>query len=147
MRGRRTPTKAIQKALAAEDGCISGAAARLGVHRRTIERRLVRSPRLRSFRAELEEENLDRAEATLQRKIREGNLTAVIFYLKTKGRRRGYAQHLDLREDGAPGTAPDPARRAMDILPSLSDEARAHLRALLAELGARSRLVPIDSQP
>jgi hypothetical protein len=42
--------------------------------------------------AEVVEQNLDLAEHKLLGVINEGNMTAVIFYLKTKGRERGYSR-------------------------------------------------------
>lgn len=39
---------------------------------------------------EIQEEALDFVEGQLLQAIREGNLTAIMFYLKTKGRHRGY---------------------------------------------------------
>ena len=38
------------------------------------------------------EELLDMVESELIQKIKEGHLTAIIFYLKTKGQRRGYIE-------------------------------------------------------
>ena len=45
---------------------------------------------------EVEEACLDRAESALFRLIEEGSVPAVIFYLKTKGKRRGYSEKIDV---------------------------------------------------
>lgn len=43
----------------------------------------------------IEERNIDMAEAKLLSAIGEDNLTATIFYLKTKGKNRGYVEQRD----------------------------------------------------
>lgn len=41
----------------------------------------------------VEDERLDRYEEALDKLMTDGNTTAIIFYLKTKGRGRGYIEH------------------------------------------------------
>ncbi len=82
----------IAESLRATGGIISHAATALGVHRSTISRRIGRSEVLKAVMEEATEGALDIAEETLMNKIKEGNLTAVIFFLKTKGRGRGYIE-------------------------------------------------------
>ena len=43
----------------------------------------------------LNEETLDYAESKLLQSIRDGNVTSIIFYLKTKGKKRGYVEQVD----------------------------------------------------
>lgn len=50
----------------------------------------------------VEERNLDRAETALQGLIEAGNVTAIIFYLKTKGKKRGYTEKIDVSTDREP---------------------------------------------
>jgi hypothetical protein len=46
---------------------------------------------------------LDTAESALFNQIKEGNVTSIIFYLKTKGRRRGYVERQEISgPDGGP---------------------------------------------
>lgn len=50
------------------------------------------------FRSECEnitEKNVDMAESKLLNAIQDENLTAIIFYLKTKGKKRGYVEQTD----------------------------------------------------
>jgi hypothetical protein len=44
----------------------------------------------------LEEGDIDSAETALKRQILDGNITAIIFYLKTKGKNRGYVERQEL---------------------------------------------------
>lgn len=44
----------------------------------------------------LEEGDVDSAETALKRQILDGNITAIIFYLKTKGKHRGYVERQEL---------------------------------------------------
>jgi hypothetical protein len=46
---------------------------------------------------------LDLAESMLMRKVREGSTTELIFYLKTKGKKRGYVERQEYSgADGSP---------------------------------------------
>lgn len=44
---------------------------------------------------ELEDVSLDFAEHALHKKIENGNTASIIFYLKTKGKGRGYVERLE----------------------------------------------------
>jgi hypothetical protein len=48
---------------------------------------------------EVNEANLDYAESKLQALIRQENPTAIIFYLKTKGKKRGYVERIENEVD------------------------------------------------
>ena len=72
------------------------AAAAIGCERTTIWRRLKTSKVVADAHVEIQEVNLDRAEGKLTEAINAGNLTAVIFYLKTKGRDRGFSERIDV---------------------------------------------------
>ena len=44
----------------------------------------------------INEQQLDFAESTLFQQMKAGNTTATIFFLKTKGRKRGYVEKHDV---------------------------------------------------
>lgn len=48
---------------------------------------------------EVNEANLDYAESKLHALIRQENPTAIIFYLKTKGKKRGYVERVENEVD------------------------------------------------
>lgn len=98
-RAKKTPTysdEIIIAALKKQAGIVSMAAAAIGCERTTIWRRLKTSKVVADAHVEIQEVNLDRAEGKLAKAINDGNLTAVIFYLKTKGRNRGYSERVDV---------------------------------------------------
>ena len=86
----------IAAALGKSAGMITTAAAALGCHTSAIYRRLDRSPSLRAVLGETRERSLDLAESRLLEAIDRGELTAIIFYLKTLGKRRGYTEKIEV---------------------------------------------------
>jgi hypothetical protein len=66
-----------------------------------------RHPSLKKVIEETVEQNLDHAETSLIKGILSDNMTATIFYLKTKGRNRGYVERVGyVDKDGQPSDAP-----------------------------------------
>ncbi|MBS7703301.1 helix-turn-helix domain-containing protein [Chelatococcus asaccharovorans] len=86
----------IAEALRQAAGVISLAAARLKISRTALYQYFDRHPELHDVRREIEEETLDLAEAGLLEQIRDKNMTALIFYLKTKGKQRGYVERSEV---------------------------------------------------
>jgi len=76
-------------------GLVSHAARRLGVTDEAMRQRLLRSPSLQQIRAEAREAMLDVAESSLFQRVEEGESWAVVFYLKTQGRDRGYVERSE----------------------------------------------------
>lgn len=90
-------SKRIADALRQSGGLISTAADALRCHRATLHRRIQQEPELAAVLEDARETALDEAESVLQRKIREGDTTALIFFLRTQGRKRGYSQGPDVQ--------------------------------------------------
>lgn len=86
-------------ALQASAGIYSHAAAKLGCAPNTVKNYVHRHKRVRKALDEILERNVDLAETQLLRMIRDqehrGHVAAVIFYLKTKGRDRGYIERTE----------------------------------------------------
>lgn len=89
---RYTPEQ-VAEALADAGGIVTVAAARLGCHRKTVYDYIKRYASVRAAMADGRERTIDLAEAALFNQIRNGNITAIIFTLKTIGASRGYAQN------------------------------------------------------
>jgi predicted transcriptional regulator len=78
------------------DGNMAATARRFHCSRALVWRYVNEDHELREFVDELSESFKDVAEQTLFNAIREGNIIATIFYLKTRGRDRGYSERVEL---------------------------------------------------
>jgi hypothetical protein len=67
---------------------------------RTVRNYIKRHPKLAEVLKETVELNLDTAESQLMTLIANGNVAAVIFYLKTKGKARGYVERVEATGSG-----------------------------------------------
>lgn len=76
-------------------GVISYACKAANVSRQTYYNWRKNDPAFDEKAREIEESAIDIAEGKLLTQIGEGNLTAIIFYLKTKGKKRGYVEQVD----------------------------------------------------
>jgi predicted DNA-binding protein YlxM (UPF0122 family) len=90
-------TRAVKKetfiaALLNTDGNISKACGQTNISRTTIYDWIKKDDSFQEKVINVSEELLDMAEDQLLKQIRDGNLTATIFYLKTKGQARGYIE-------------------------------------------------------
>jgi len=100
---RRLTKSLVLEAYKAAGGLHTYAAKYLGVDRSTLWRYLNKHPEVRKEIEEMEEELLDYAERKLLEKIQKGNLGAILFYLKCKGKKRGYIERQEITgEDGSP---------------------------------------------
>ena len=79
-------------ALLNSNGNISKACGQTNISRTTIYDWIKKDDGFKDKVFYVNEELLDMAEDQLIKQIREGNLTATIFYLKTKGQARGYIE-------------------------------------------------------
>lgn len=71
---------------------VSTAAREVGITRKTHYDWMKKDSRYKAEVEDLENVTLDFAESELHRQIKDGNTTATIFLLKTKGKKRGYIE-------------------------------------------------------
>jgi len=81
-------------------GLMAPAARRLGVSRSTLYRYLDNHESIRDARDEARESVLDLAESKLFEKVEAGDLTAIMFLLKTVGKTRGYVERSQAEQSG-----------------------------------------------
>lgn len=102
---RKLHVEQVAEALRNAGGIFSGAAQQLNCAPNTIANYVRDSAVLRDLLEELQEQHLDLAETKLIKLILDGDKTAIIFYLKTKGKSRGYSERTEVTgANGAPLT-------------------------------------------
>lgn len=93
----------IIEALKATGGLVYMAARKLGCDPSTINIRAKASPEIREAIDSARGDMLDMAEHELKKAVRGGDMTAIIFTLKTIGKHRGYVERVE--QTGANGGA------------------------------------------
>jgi hypothetical protein len=88
------------KALEQSLGVVTTAAKIAGIDRTTHYEWLKTDEDYRQKVIDLENVTLDFAESQLHKQVKEGNTTATIFLLKTKGKKRGYIERQEIQMDG-----------------------------------------------
>ncbi len=83
---------ALEKSL----GVVTHACKEVGIRRETFYKYYNKDEKFRKAVDEINEITLDFAENQLLRKIKEGSERSIIFYLKSKGKKRGYADKLEI---------------------------------------------------
>lgn len=92
---RQNTAARIIEALGSTQGLLSLAARRAGVSYSTVKRYAAESPTVKQAVQDAKSSTLDFAEGKLYQAISQGNLTAIIFYLKTQGKARGYIERSE----------------------------------------------------
>tara|TARA_R110000796_G_scaffold62237_6_gene143626 strand:- start:346 stop:723 length:378 start_codon:yes stop_codon:yes gene_type:complete len=121
MAKRQNPTlkKAMIKALEKCKGIVTTAAKMAGINRTTHYEWLKTDLEYKDKVESLENLILDFAETNLHQQIEEGNTTATIFLLKTKGRKRGYIERQNIKVEADINTtklSPEAQQKIDDIL-------------------------------
>jgi len=118
---RRSVTNAqIAAALISVSGIVLYAARKLRVTRNVIYQRMQKFPELKAIANEAIESTLDLGEAELIKAMKKGNLTAIIFYLKCKGKHRGYIERQEIDQtitDLTPADPPDIIFEFIEVQP------------------------------
>lgn len=77
-------------------GVVTSACKNVGISRETHYRWMREDDQYKKDVLELENVALDYAETQLHKQIKGGNTSATIFYLKTKGKNRGYVERTEI---------------------------------------------------
>lgn len=81
-------------------GVVKTACESVGISRTTYYQYLKNDPEFKSEVDSIQDESVDIAESALLKQIKGGNITAIIFYLKTKGKKRGYTERQEIESVG-----------------------------------------------
>jgi hypothetical protein len=95
-----TLKKAMIEAMRASLGIVSTAAKQAGINRNTHYTWLKDDPEYAEAIDDISEAAIDFAESALHKKIQNGDTTSIIFYLKTKGKQRGYIERQEIQHSG-----------------------------------------------
>ncbi len=90
----------IIKAIGECNGLLTVAAAKAGVSYTTINRYVADYPTVKQASLDARERMLDFTEGKLYSKIKGGDNTCIIFYLKTQGKARGYIEKQEIEHSG-----------------------------------------------
>ena len=112
-----TPVQ-VSEALLASDGNLTAAATKLGVTRQGVYDYIDRY-KLQDVLDQSREKMADEAVGQLHRLVRDGNLGAVIFYLKTQAKSRGYTERFETT--GKDGDAIEVRQLKPEGRPALSE--------------------------
>lgn len=91
--------KSFLEALEKSLGVITDACRKSKIPRRTVYNWIRDDPEFSASVRDVESIALDFAESSLFKQIKDGNTTATIFYLKTKGKARGYIERSEYAVD------------------------------------------------
>ena len=101
MKNKKSPAKtqhkkkALLEALEKSLGVVTTACKKVGVNRSTYYDYYSGDDEFKRAVDDLSNVALDFAESQLHRQISDGNTSATIFYLKTKGKKRGYIERVE----------------------------------------------------
>lgn len=89
-------TSQMIDAIREKHGNMSAAARHLACDRHTVERYIEKYPSVKAVYEEERETLLDFTENQLFQQVKDGNITAIIFTLKTIGKHRGYVERQEV---------------------------------------------------
>ncbi len=92
----------IKQAIEGSGGIVSAIAKKLGCEWHTAEKYVNKYRETKEALSGEFERTLDLAESKLIANIKEGRETSLIFFLKTRGKKRGYIETLQTEEIGKP---------------------------------------------
>jgi hypothetical protein len=95
LHNKRQLVQAMEQSL----GVVTQACKMVGVSRVTYYDYYNNDPEFKKQIDEIQNVALDFAESQLHKQIRDGSTSATIFYLKTKGKNRGYIERQEIQHD------------------------------------------------
>lgn len=99
MKSNELQKKAMIEALEKTLGIVTSACKQVGISRMTHYRWIEEDEEYRRNVEDISEVAIDFVESQLFKQIRNDNPTSTIFYLKTKGKQRGYVERTELVHD------------------------------------------------
>lgn len=87
--------KEVLNALEKSLGVVTTACKNVGISRETYYKWLREDKKFKDAVNDIDAVALDFAESQLHKQIQEGSTSATIFYLKTKGKKRGYVERTE----------------------------------------------------
>jgi hypothetical protein len=100
---RKYSAQQMADALLDARGFVTVAAEKLGCHRATVQRYINDFSTVQDALKDAREKRHDFVESKLMAAINEGNITAIIFYLKTQCKDRGYIERYQQEVTGKDG--------------------------------------------
>ncbi len=97
---KKPSNKKIIEVLNVKAGMVTYAAEALKISTPTLYRWINKSPELQEALNAIRNANVDMAETALIDKIKQGDTTAIIFYLKCQGKGRGYVERQQVMHTG-----------------------------------------------
>ena len=95
-----THKKAMLDSLEKSLGVVTTACKSVGISRQTHYQWMQEDEEYKKAVEDLNDVAIDFAESQLHKQIKDGNSTATIFYLKTKGKKRGYIERQEVHKVG-----------------------------------------------
>lgn len=92
--------KAMIEALEKSLGVVTTACKTVGISRQTHYEWLKEDEQYRKAVEDISDVALDFAESQLHKQIQNGEVSSTIFYLKTKGKKRGYIERQEVENSG-----------------------------------------------
>lgn len=96
---RQTKKSKMLKALEESHGVVTTACSKAGISRAQYYRWWNDDKKFREQCDDIQESAIDFVESELFKQIKEGNITGQIFYLKTKGKHRGYVEKTQVQQE------------------------------------------------
>ena len=91
--------KDVLNALEETHGVITEACKKVGYTRSAFYTAMDKDPKFKKEVEDIQEAAVDYVESQLFKNIQQGNITGQIFYLKTKGKHRGYIEKTEIQSE------------------------------------------------